>query len=145
MGTLVGSFSSYFFQRRTAQHAEVVATTERLRQERLTAYSEFAGAASEFRRGLVTLWFRRRDSPRDGAALRAAQVEGDRLGAVAETARFRIRMVDDDLDVRRLAEQVVEAAGGISGAVDREEVIRQERDFEAALGAFVTAAAGRIR
>ncbi|WP_440107621.1 hypothetical protein [Streptosporangium sp. H16] len=53
LGTLLGSFSTYLFQQRTAIRAEAVAREERLRQEHLAAYSEFASAVTELKRAVV--------------------------------------------------------------------------------------------
>ncbi|MCU7826602.1 hypothetical protein [Kitasatospora sp. DSM 101779] len=145
LGTLVGSVSTHLFQRRTARRAETAARTERLRQERLAAYSEFAAAANELKRGLITAWFRRRDEPRDEAAHRAAQTEADRLGALAETARFRLHLVADDPGVNRLAATVLGATAGLHRAADRQQIIRLEREFEAAVDAFLAAAARQVR
>ncbi|MFG2820283.1 hypothetical protein ACGFX4_12730 [Kitasatospora sp. NPDC048365] len=145
LGTLVGSFSTYLFQRRTARHGEEAARAELRRQERLTACSEFAAAATELKRGLITAWFRRRDGARDEDAHRAAQADSDRLGAAAETARFRLLLAADDPELHRLADQALAVTGRIHRAADRAEVIAVERDFEAALGTFVTAAAARLR
>jgi hypothetical protein len=41
--TLLGSFSTYLFQTRTAERTEAFARDERLRQEQLTASSAYAG------------------------------------------------------------------------------------------------------
>lgn len=144
-GTLIGSLSTYLFQQRTAERAEAISRDERLRQERLAAYSGFASAVTELKRGAITLWFRRRDSPRDDDAYRAAQLESDRLGALAETAQFRLQLVSDDAELQRLAAAVLSATGEIRTAADRREVVRMEREFEAAVRAFIAAAAAQVR
>jgi membrane protein YqaA with SNARE-associated domain len=59
IGTLLGSTITYLFQRSHAGRAEAVARSERLRQDRIVAYSEFAGTITELRRGVITLWFHR--------------------------------------------------------------------------------------
>ncbi|WP_441248106.1 hypothetical protein [Kitasatospora sp. McL0602] len=145
VGTLIGSLSTYLFQRRTAERAEAISRDERLRQERLAAYSEYASAVTELKRGAITLWFRGRESPRDEDAFRAARLERDRLGARAETARFKLQLVSEDVELQRLAEAAFAATGEVFKAVDRREVVRMEREFEAAVGAFIAAAAGQVR
>lgn len=88
VGTLLGSTVTYVFQRVNAGRVERFAHDERLRQERMAAYSGFAGAITELRRGVISLWFVRQ---RDDAArpeLYAARTESDRLGAAADHARF---------------------------------------------------------
>jgi hypothetical protein len=56
VGTLLGSLSTFLFQQRTAVRAEVAVREERLRQERLAAYSAFAAAVTELKRGVVAAW-----------------------------------------------------------------------------------------
>lgn len=89
VGTLLGSLSTFLFQQRTAVRAEVSAREERLRQERLAAYSAFAAAVTELKRGVVAAWLRRSDPGGHGVA----PAEADRLGAFAEAARFRLLLV----------------------------------------------------
>lgn len=50
LGTLLGATTTYAFQIRTAKQARQSATEERLWQERLAAYSTFAGALTDFRK-----------------------------------------------------------------------------------------------
>ncbi|WP_328927966.1 hypothetical protein OG429_27815 [Streptomyces sp. NBC_00190] len=144
-GTLIGSLSTYLFQRRTAERTEAVARRERLRQERLAAYSGYAAAVTDLKRAKITLWFRQRRSPRDEEALLAAFLESDRLGAAAETAAFRIQLVADDPQLRRLVEAVFAKVGEITHAEDRQAVIAIESEFEQAVRAFIDAAAGQLR
>jgi hypothetical protein len=143
-GTLIGSLSTYVFQRRIVERADAALRAERLRQERLAAYSGYAGAVSELKRGVITVWFRRRASPRDEDAYRAARVESDRLGAAADTADFRLQLVADDPVLRPLMDAVRAKVGAIDAAEDRQQLIVIEAEFEQAVRAFLDAAARRI-
>ncbi|MGX1806561.1 hypothetical protein ACWIGI_12660 [Nocardia sp. NPDC055321] len=138
VGTLLGSCTTYWFQRRTAARAEVLARSERLRQERLAAYSEYAGALSDLRRGQVTLWLRKRDS-RDTPA---AYAEADRLGSVAHAAKLRLELV------AARPEPLVDAAftkvQDLLNADDPADLRQRENAFEAAVSAFVQDAAVRL-
>lgn len=145
VGTLIGSLSTYLFQRRTVERAEAVARQERLRQERLDAYTGYASAVTELKRGVITLWFRRRASPRDEDAYMAAQVESDRLGAAAETAAFRLHLVADDPELRPLMDAVSDKLAAVGQAVDRQHLLGVEAEFEQAVRAFLDTAARRIR
>ena len=53
-GTLLGSAVTYLFQQRVAQRAEAFSQSERLRQERLAAYSAFAEAIMVYRQSQYT-------------------------------------------------------------------------------------------
>jgi hypothetical protein len=142
--TLLGSFSTYLFQSRTAERAQAFARDERLRQEQLNACSGYAGALTELKRGLITLWFyRQRDAA--GADYQATRVECDRLGASAEAARFRVQLVSDDSGLVSLADYAFHAIGTIHTASDRHELREHETRLEAAVTEFIHAAALRLR
>jgi hypothetical protein len=80
------------------------AESERLRQEQLAACSAFAGALTELKCAVITLWFRRQES-RTAEETLAAWVEADRLGAAVEAARFRVLLVLDDPSLAELADK----------------------------------------
>ncbi|WP_455356334.1 hypothetical protein [Streptomyces sp. SYSU K217416] len=143
-GTLLGSVSTFVFQRRSAQRAEGFAREERLRQERLAAYSAYAGAVTELKRGLVTLWLRRREDPH-GTAYATALAECDRLGAAAEHARFRVQLVAEAPDLCVLADAAFATAGAIRNAADRPELRAHETRCLDAISAFMTTAAAQVR
>ena len=108
--TLLGSFTTYLFQSRTAERAQAFERDERLRYEQVNACSAYATAMTELKRGLITLWFyQRRDAA--GADYLATRVECDRLGASAEAARFRVQLVLGDPEVMRPADAAFTAAG----------------------------------
>ena len=132
------------FTRRIAERTDAASREERLRQERLAAYSGYAGAVSELKRGVITVWFRRRASPPDKDASRAARVESDKLGAAADTANFRLQLVAHDPVLRPLMDTIRAKVGAIDAAEDRQQLIVLESEFDQAVRAFLAAAAGRI-
>ncbi|MFE3112087.1 hypothetical protein ACFXKJ_33025 [Kitasatospora indigofera] len=138
LGTLLGSFSTYVFQQRTAARTEASARAERLRLEHLAACSGFAAAVTELKRAVVTAWLRRSDPVELGLAL----AEADRLGALAETARFRLQLVSGQPEP--LADTAFARLEALRGAVDLTELKSREAEFAAALAAFITAAAERL-
>ena len=135
-GTLLGSFSTYLFQRRTALHAEAVARNERLRQDRLAACGTFAAAITEVKRAVITAWFRR-DIQDD--EWRAAMTEADRLGAAAEGALVRMLLVIDDDDLQRSADIVSAQVAVLRASADKDELEGHEAEFAAARKAFIGA------
>ena len=136
-GTLLGSLSTYLFQRRTALHVESVARRERLREERLAVCGGFATAVSELKRAVIASWFKRNGDP---AARHEAFAESDRFGAAAESAWFRMLLVIEDAEVRELADTAFKGVGRIGEAADQAELKVREREFEAAVLEFVAAA-----
>ena len=141
--TLLGSFSTYLFQTRTAERAEAFARDERLRQEQLTACSAYAGSLSELKQGLIRIWFHREDP--SGSAWKEARAEGDRLGAAAEAARFRVQLVSGDSQLMGLADSAFSALGAIRTAPDIDELREIEEKFENAVKEFIAAAGARLR
>ncbi|POX52708.1 hypothetical protein C3489_17155 [Streptomyces sp. Ru71] len=144
-GTLIGSLTTYVFQRRTTEHANAAAREERRRQERLAACSGYAVAVTELKRGVITLWFRRRASPPDQDAWMTAQIEADRLGAAAEAAAFHLHLVADDPALRRLMNAISAKIAALDEAEDRDALRGMETEFEQAVHAFLDEAARRIR
>ena len=143
-GTLLGSTTTYVFQRLSAGHAEAFARDEQLRQERLAAYSAFAGAITELRQGVVAVWFRQhRDHP-DLEGVYAQRVEADRLGAAADHARFRVQMVARDPDLVRLADAVREPIDAIYEAADLPELKEHEKRCHELVKAFIAAAGDQV-
>ena len=142
--TLLGSFTTYLFQSRTAERAQSFERDERLRYEQVNACSAFASAMTELKRGLITLWFyHQRDAA--GAGYLAARIECDRLGASAEAARFRVQLVSGDREVEMLAAAAFTAVGALSSSADRNELRERENHFEAAVTMFIHAASKRLR
>src|SRR5215471_18592766 len=126
-GTLLGSVSTYLLQQRGAAQAEASKHKERLRQDRLAACIEFATAVNELKRGVVAAWLRRKRP----AAHRAAVAEADRLGSLAEAARFRLLLVSGQ------PEPLADAAFGYMGTLRNARHLSAlkvtEVDFEAAV------------
>jgi hypothetical protein len=139
LGTLLGSTTTYAFQRLTVGRMERFARAERMRQEQIAAYSAFAGATADLRRGLVTMWFRR-----DDADIGPSHVETDQLGASAAQARFRVQLVAADPVVVDLAMAVLAPVERIPHAADRAELRAMEAEYEERLTAFVAAAGSRL-
>jgi hypothetical protein len=137
-GTLLGSLSTYLFQQRTAAEAreerlrqEAEAREERLRQERAAACSEFAASVNKLKTGVVAAWLRRADPDE----YPAAHAEADRLGSLAEVARFRLLLVSGQPEP--LANTAFEYMETLRRASDLPALKAAEAEFEAAVSAFV--------
>jgi len=143
VGTLLGSATTYYFQRQTVERAERFARQERLRQERMVVYGAFAGAVTDHRRAVVNLWFRRGAGPHD-PGYRAAREECDRLGAALDHARFQVQLIADDAELVALAARAHVPTNAILNAVDRDEVKTYENQSRDAVGSFITAASVQI-
>lgn len=136
-GTLLGSLSTYLFQRRTALHTEAAARQERLRQERLVACAEFAAAVTEVKRAVITAWFRRNVKDDEW---RAAMTEADRMGAAAESAQIRMLLLIEDENVRRRADELSAYISVVRASADKTELEAREVEFATRQLAFIAAA-----
>jgi hypothetical protein len=106
IGTCVGALLSYAFQRLNMGKAAQKEHEERLRTERIAAYSEFAGILFNFRRAQI----RRYNialSKTEGAELQAAEDESRALRAQAWTALLRVKLLTDDAQVSEKAEHAL--------------------------------------
>jgi hypothetical protein len=142
-GTLLGSATTYLFQSQSMARTERFDRAERRRQERLTAYGDFIASVTALRQGVITLWFRQRQEQRAGDTSEqawAAHLDSDRLGAVADHAKFRVRLVTDDPDLGELAETVLEPISEMWQAADRKEIKALEKRSQETLANFITAA-----
>lgn len=143
-GTLLGSTITFMFQRANTARAERFARDERLRQDRIAAYSAFAQAITELRRGVITYWFRKQED-RDGLEARDARTEADRLGAAADHARFRVQLVAGDSDLASLADAPFEPIGALPHVATRAELTALENGCQELLTAFIVAAGAQVR
>jgi len=95
LGTLLGSALTYVFQRRSAERSEDFSFQQQLRTERISAYTAFAVAASEFRRGQHDRWHRQDEVPGSDSAF-SARIESYKLKGVALQALLQVQLVAND-------------------------------------------------
>ncbi|MGY0485963.1 hypothetical protein [Streptomyces sp. WG-D5] len=106
LGTLLGSGITLAVQRRTAEEGHRFARAERLRQERLDAYSAYAGSLINYRRTLVHLWFCLNEQPPPGDA-DEVRIRCYDLRSSAQEALFRAQMLTDDVTLSQAAAEVL--------------------------------------
>ena len=144
LGTLLGSVTTHLLERRTTAERAAAERHDRLRDEQLSACSAFAGALTELKRAVITLWFRRHGSQAPEER-RDAWVDADRLGAAAEAARFRMLLVLDDPTLVGLADRAFSSLEDIKAVVDRDDLVDAERRFSEVVTSFVAAASRVLR
>ena len=128
------------FQRLNAGRTERFA-----RDERMAAYSGYAGAITDLRRAVISLWFvRQRTEPGDPER-NAAHTEADRFGAAAAASRFRMQLIADDPALVALAAAAAAPIESVHDAADSADVTEHENRCEEALHAFVAAASAQLR
>ncbi|WP_255954548.1 hypothetical protein [Streptomyces odontomachi] len=106
LGTLLGSGITLAFQQCTADRSHQFTRREKLRQERLDAYSAYAGALINYRRCLVHLWFCEHEQPppEDPDTVRVRAYD---LRSNAQEALFRVQMLTDDETLSGAAEDAL--------------------------------------
>ncbi|MDX3645475.1 hypothetical protein [Streptomyces sp. MB09-02B] len=106
LGTLLGSGLTLAYQQRATDRTHEFTRREKLRQERLDAYSVYAGALINYRRCLVHLWFCEHEQPppEDPDTVRVRAYD---LRSAAQEALFRVQMLTADEDLSRAAEAVL--------------------------------------
>lgn len=121
LGTLLGSGITLAFQQRATDRSHQFTRREKLRQERLDAYSAYAGALVNYRRCLVHLWFCEHEQPppEDPDAVRIRAYD---LRSSAQEALFRVQMLTDDVRLSRTAEDVLTDITALPKADSRAEL-----------------------
>ncbi|GHD35611.1 hypothetical protein [Streptomyces galbus] len=118
LGTLLGSGITLAFQQRTIDRSHHLARRETLRQERLDAYSAYAGALVNYRRCLIHLWFcgQEQPPPEDPDAVRIRAYD---LRSAAQEALFRVQMLTDDAGLGRAAADLLDGVTMLQKAETR--------------------------
>ncbi|MFJ4435472.1 hypothetical protein [Streptomyces sp. NPDC088923] len=141
LGTVLGAALTHVFQRRNALRAEAVAREERLRQERVAAFSSFAGALADYRRGQLDHWYaRHREEP--GAEERRR--EAARLRAVALEAMFRAELLTASAELAAAGRRALKDTDRMDLARTREELAEPRARSREAVYAYVAAARGVV-
>ncbi|GAA4630322.1 hypothetical protein GCM10023196_055210 [Actinoallomurus vinaceus] len=144
VGTLLGSALTYVFQRRTAGRAEQFARDERLRRDRVSAYSAFAEAVMAYRHEELQVWLHRHGELIHPLPERF-EVEQGRLRSLALRARYRVQLLADEPRLIEPADHSLDAVARIHQANDATELMEHGERTEQRVEDFVRAAAAEVR
>ncbi|MGP3947411.1 hypothetical protein [Streptomyces sp. 7N604] len=139
LGTLLGSGITLVFQQRTADRGHHFTRREKLRQERLDAYSVYAGALINYRRCLVHLWFCLHEQPPHEDP-DVVQVRAYDLRSLAQEALFRVQMLTDDDTLSQTAEAVLADITTLHKTDSRTELDERRRRTRDGISRLVRAA-----
>ncbi|MFP1623775.1 hypothetical protein ACLB9X_00845 [Streptomyces sp. 5K101] len=134
----------HLFQRQTAERSAALARAEQLRQERITAYSAFAGALVDYRRGQNDRWHRAKEAPGSEAA-EEARIDSYRLRLSAHQALIRVQLVCDDPQALGLAAAAFEVTNCMHEAPDEADRAQRSEQARETLSEFIGAAAPGVR
>jgi urease accessory protein UreF len=140
----LGAALTYLFQSRTSERAEASALQRELRAERMSAYSSYATALAEFKRGQVD-WYNRRGEDPNSAATLGARVESYRLKGVAQATLSRVRLVASVPAVVTAATNAFELTRPVHYAQDSDDLRSRDESAEKALNRFIALAAVEIQ
>ncbi|MFC9732148.1 hypothetical protein [Streptomyces roseolus] len=143
-GTLLGVIATHWFQGRMTLRTAALARNEQLRQERIATYSAFAGAVVEYRHSQNDRWFRAVEEPGSEEAEESRHASY-RQRTAARQALFRVQLVCDDAELRRLAEAAFDETHCMHEAVGTADRARRSELAKDALARFVSAAAPGLR
>ncbi|WP_406001516.1 hypothetical protein [Streptomyces sp. NBC_00829] len=144
IGTLLGSVATHFFQRQTAERTAALNRAEQLRQERISAYSAFAGALVDYRRGQNDRWHRAQDAPGSTVA-EEARIDSYRLRSAAHQALIRVQLVCDDPQALGLAASAFDVTNCLHEAPDESDRSQRSEQARETLSEFIGAAAPGVR
>lgn len=110
----------------------------------MNAYSSYFTALTEFRRGQLDWWNRRKEDP-DGAATLAARVESYRLRGAAETALSQVRLVASGDALVSAANEAYELTRPVHYAEDGADLDSRTDKAKEPVDHFVTLAAAEVQ
>jgi hypothetical protein len=126
LGTLLGSLATHYFQRRNRADAERFERNERLRQERVSAYTTYGGALVSLRRALIDRWYATHEEGRN-ADPDAIRYETYRLRTAALEAMFRVQLVTESQPLIELAQQAIDTVDHLNLRIPAED-FKKARD-----------------
>ena len=94
-GTLLGSTLTYLFQLGAPERAEASAFQRELSSERISTYGAYSAALTDWRRGQLD-WYNRRKEDSAGEMTLAARVESYRLKGLTRTALSQVQLIASD-------------------------------------------------
>ncbi|MFI2487396.1 hypothetical protein ACH47X_10835 [Promicromonospora kroppenstedtii] len=138
VGTLLGSLATHYFQRRNRADAERFERGERLRQERVSAYTTFGGALVNLRRVQIDRWFaEHRERAGDPEALR---YESYRMRTNALEALFRVQLVTESKELIELGQQAMDDIDLLTSDLPAEDLPNARDAAKSSIFRFVDAA-----
>jgi hypothetical protein len=143
-GTILGAALAYLFQNRASERAEASALQRELRAERMTVYSSYVTALTEFRRG-QTDWYNRRVEDPDSGVTLAARIESYRLKGAARAVLSQVRLITSNPDTVAAAMSAFELTRPIHYAEDGADLRSRTKAAEGAVDAFIALAAREVQ
>ncbi|MFD7952543.1 hypothetical protein ACFV4X_03515 [Streptomyces ardesiacus] len=143
-GTLLGSAVTHAFQRKASAQDHLFAAQQQIRSDRMTVYSDFAGALTEFRRGQQDRWHRWNEDP-DGSAFIEARTEAYRLRGIALHALFRVQLIASARTLIDTAQDAYALTSTLHKASDKTELSTVGTQAREVLEQFIKLASSDVQ
>ena len=143
-GTLLGSTLTYFFQLRTSRQYELSAFQRELRAQRMSAYGAYSTALTEFRRGQLD-WYNRRKEDPDSEMTLTARVESYRLRGIALAALSQVQLVAGDPALVVTANRAYELTRPVHYAQDPADLDERSDRAREAVDSFIALASAEVQ
>lgn len=144
LGTLAGSVVNHLLQSRSANRSQAFARAERLREQRLAAYGDFAKVIMEYRRAEFARWDCANQQQPD-LARQEARTESYRVRGDAWHAMFRVGFLSDDPRLVEAAAALVGSTAELHDAVTEEDLRARGAQVREELRRFVNLGSGQLR
>ncbi|MFJ8699169.1 hypothetical protein [Streptomyces ardesiacus] len=142
--TLLGSAVTHAFQRKASAQDHLFAAQQQIRSDRMTVYSDFAGALTEFRRGQQDRWHRWNEDP-DGSAFIEARTEAYRLRGIALHALFRVQLIASARTLIDTAQDAYALTSTLHKASDKTELSAVGTQAREVLEQFIKLASSDVQ
>ncbi|GAA1878018.1 hypothetical protein [Actinomadura bangladeshensis] len=143
-GTLSGSLVTYLLQKRMSARAEQFAQSARLREERLSAYGEFAKAIMDYRHAEFARWEARHGQGGD-RELQDARAVAHQKRAAAWHAFFTVQLLAGDAPLIGAAGNLLEITSDVHHASDEADLQHRGSLVRSELADFVALASRQLR
>lgn len=141
IGVIVGVLASYPFQVLQAKRSEAYERAQRLRADRVSAYSGFAEKIMDWRRSQVIRTMLGIEHGAHPDLVAQIKDENRRVRASAWTAFYQVKLLCGDPKLEELARSAVETTRSMKRASDRRMLNATGDDVRVKLATFLEAAA----
>ena len=141
--TLAGSTLTFAFQRHTALQTERFTRNRQFWTERVSTYSAFAAAMTDFRRSQNDRWHLEQRDP-NSSKVASARQESYQRRADATAALYRVRLVSHDPSLDLLAQAALDVTTDIHTAHDEEDRTKRGEKARIALDRFLSDALPQV-
>jgi hypothetical protein len=143
-GTILGAALAYVFQSRTSDRAEASELQRELRAERMSVYSSYMTALTEFSRSQTDWYYRRKEDPGNVATLEA-RAESYRLKGAAQAVLSQVQLVASNPEVATAAISAFELTRPVHYAQDPADLRSRIKTAKEAVDFFTALAASEIQ